>query len=135
MRTAISSAGVAPYLADRGWRKPLLRREQRRLETIGPCAVDNHNMRKLRQVPLKRLRHCLMIEATKYFGHDDQLRFRELEHVTELPLAEDRHQRVDNRANPECRERDHGELPPIRQLNGDDIAASEAHALEGRGGA
>ncbi len=66
-----------------------------------------------------------MIEATEQLWHDQQLRLGEAEHVVELVLAEDRHQGIDDRADPERRQCNHRELPPVRQLNRYDIACTD----------
>ena len=76
-----------------------------------------------------------MIEATKQLGYDHQLCLGEVEHVAKLVFAKDRHQRIDDRAQPEGRQRDHGEFPPIGQLHGDHVTGANAKAFQGGGGA
>jgi hypothetical protein len=57
------------------------------------------------------------------------------EHVAQLALAKDRHQRIDDRADAAAGERDDDELPPVRQLNRNDVTATDAHAAQGAGSA
>ena len=57
------------------------------------------------------------------------------EQVAELALAEDRHQWIDDCADAEGRERHDCELPPVRQLNGNDVAAVDPEPPQRGGGA
>jgi len=76
-----------------------------------------------------------VIEAAKQFGDDEDFALRELEHVVEFAFAEDRHQRIDDRADAERRKGDYREFPPIGQLHGNDVAAIDAEPLQRSGGA
>src|SRR5271166_1902794 len=92
-------------------------------------------MLKLRQLGSKRLRHGLVVEAAEELWDDEDFRRRKSQHVAQFMLAEDWHQGIDDRSHPECGERNHRELPPVRQLDRNDVAPSYPHTLERRGGA
>ena len=125
--------GKRADLAGRRRPEPLAAGQQRPIEAVGPLAVDDDQVLKFRQFGLQRTHHRLVIEATKQLGYDHQLCLGEVEHVAKLVFAKDRHQRIDDGAEPEGRQRDHREFPPIGQLHGDDVTGADAKAFQGGG--
>jgi hypothetical protein len=71
-----------------------------------------------------------VIEAAKRLRHHQQFSLGETEHVAKLVFAEDRHQGIDDGADPEGGQRDDSEFPPIGQLHRDDVATADAEALQ-----
>ena len=127
--------GQGADVSRRRGREALLGGQQRRLEAVRSVPIDNKDMLKLWQLSSKRHRHGLVIEAAEEFWDDEDLRRRKSQHVAQFMLAKDRHQGIDDRADSEGCERDHGEFPPVRQLNGNDVAPPDPHALQRRRGA
>ena len=125
--------GKRADLARRRRPEPLAAGQQRPIKAVSPLAVDDNQVLKFRQLGLQRTHHRLVIEATKQLGYDHQLCLGEVEHVAKLVFAEDRHQRIDDCADPEGRQRDHREFPPIGQLHGDDVTGADAKAPQGGG--
>ena len=109
--------------------------EQQLVEAVLALAVDDDHVLELGQLGAHARRHRFVVEATEQLGHDQHLGLGEGQHVTELALAEDRHERVDDRPEPAAGQRDDNELPPVRQLDGDDVAPADAEAEQRAGSA
>jgi hypothetical protein len=68
--------------------------------------------------------------AAKALGHDQDLALRVLQHEGELALAEDRHQRIEDGADPRAGEVGHREFPPVGQLGRNHVVAFDAEPRE-----
>src|SRR5204862_416991 len=73
--------------------------QEHAVEGVRAVAVDDDHMLQLRQAALEAFGHRGVVEAAERRRHDEHLGFGEAEHELELTLAEDRHQRVDDRTD------------------------------------
>ena len=96
------------------------------IETVLRAAVDHDDVGEGRNLGLHGERDGAVIDVAERGRHDQHLGPGEAEHEGELALAEDDHQRVGDRAELEGGEMEHGELPPVGQLEGDDVALADA---------
>ena len=67
-----------------------------------------------------------VIDVAKRRGRHQNLALGEAEHEGEFALAENHHQRIRNRSELQAGEMERREVPPVRQLKGNDV--SFAHA-------
>src|SRR5215831_5173687 len=67
-----------------------------------------------------------MIKAAPECWHDRDFGLGEAQHEAQLALAKDWHQRIGNGANAAAGIKQRRELPPVRQLKGDDVALADA---------
>ena len=91
-------------------------------------------MLQLRQAALEAFGHRGVVEAAEHRRHDEHLGFGEAQHELELTLAEDRHQRVDDRTDAPAGERRDDELPPVRHLQRHDVTRPDAERAQPAGG-
>ncbi len=75
-----------------------------------------------------------VLAATEVVGHQQHPGTGALQRIGHLALAENRHNRADHRADAHGRCRDHHELAPVGQLDGDSVTGSHTKVQEQRGG-
>src|SRR6516164_7672504 len=71
-----------------------------------------------------------MIKIMEGLRNDQELRLAVPQHEGEFALPEDRHQRVEHRTDPRASEIEQAELPPVRQLHGNDVIAANAESRQ-----
>ncbi len=111
---------------------PFGRRQQRIEIVFAPASHDNDPTER-RQVLREPARHRLVVEMAENFRHDEDFRFGVPEHEGQLVLAEDRHERIEDRPDARAGEIKQGKLPPVRQLHGDDVVAGNAELCKADG--
>ena len=102
----------------------LAARLQQALEGVLGAAPDDEDMAQRRKALADGLRHGGIVDVAKPRRHHQHLGLGKAEHEAELTFPEDGHQRIAHRAELEAGEVQDRELPPVRQLEGDDVAAS-----------
>ena len=103
------------------------------LEAVGAFAIDDHELLQLGDAVLEAARHLLEVKAAEPLGRDQQLGLAMLEHEAELALAEDMHQRIDDRTDARAGQVGQRELPPVGQLAGHDVVLAHAQAVQADG--
>ena len=83
-------------------------------------------MSQRRQDRLDRHGDGAVIDIAKRRGRHENLALGEAEHEREFPLAENHHQRIRNRSDLQAGEMERREVPPVRQLKGDDVSLAYA---------
>ncbi len=116
------TAGVAPLLP---------RRIKKDFLKAGfAVAADDEHILQLRQVGPDVGHHGRVIEAAKGARDDEYLAFRKAKHEGQFALAKNRHQWIGHGADPYASQMQRGELPPVRQLAGNNIAFLHAEFRE-----
>ena len=134
------AAGV-DKLRDRIWRHAVLRQNLRSIrlllpgrllqqgfKTVRARTANAQHMLQMRQLRLYAFEHGLVIDIAKVFEHDHHFGFAMAQHEVQLTFAEDRHQRVQHRANASAGQIQHAELPHIGQLASHHIRRPHAQA-------
>ena len=89
-----------------------VRLRQEGVEIVAAAAADDDDPTQVGQVGAAR-RHRRMVEAAERLRGDDNFGFAVPEHEGQFALAEDRHQRIERRANARAGEIEAGEPPPL----------------------
>ena len=97
--------------------------------------ADDDHVLEVSQGRLQAARHREVVVAAERVGDDQHPGGALAEHEMELALAEDRHQRLADGADPERREADCDEFEPIGKLVGDRIARRNPQLQQRRRGA
>src|SRR3990172_3662141 len=92
------------------------------------AAADKKHVPQDRHFGLKGERKRAMVETAKAHGGDEYLGLRVRNHERKLPVAEDRHERIAHRSDAHASKMHGNELPPVRELEGNDIALADAAA-------
>jgi hypothetical protein len=103
-----------------------LRLAEQLFETIDACASHDDDVLQIGKARLETGNHLLMVEAAELFRHDDDLAGAVLQHERKFALPENMHQGVDDGADARAREIGQRELPPVRQLHGNDVVPANA---------
>ena len=106
--------------------------QERLLEGFFARAADGQHVGEIGQVWPDLAHHGDVVEVAPQRRHDGNLGFGEAHHEAQLALAEDRHQRIGDRADAAAGVEQRRELPPVRQLESDHVAAADAALDEPR---
>ena len=75
---------------------------------------DDQQGFEIRQLPPNTVNHGLVVKATKDLWYYQQFGLAMLEHEAQFPLPENRHERIQNRADTHAGQMQGGGLPPVR---------------------
>ncbi len=106
---------------------------EQRFERGPALTADDQHMFQRRQVRADGVRHRFVPEAAIFPRDHQHFRFRLVQHESHLPLPEDRHHRVGDGAQPQRRQVQRDELPPVRQLHRHHVAAPDTKPRQAGG--
>ena len=105
------------------------------IKTVLAFAVDYDYVLQVRQLRLELGCHKFMVETAEQLGHDENAGLAKREHVAKFTRTKVRYQWIDNCTQAPTGQGGHRKFPPVRQLDGDDIAAAHPEFMQGRSSA